>query len=135
MDSKNTAAKQRKILLVEDDSFLSEMYYLKLKNVGYMVEVAYDGEIALEKVKRTKPDLVLLDLRLPKLSGFEVLKQIKNDKNLNYIPVIVLSNLGEKEDIQKALELGATDYLIKAHFTPTEVLDKIVEILEGPKQN
>lgn len=135
MDSENTAAKQRKILLVEDDSFLSEMYYLKLKNVGYMVEVAYDGEIALEKVKRTKPDLVLLDLRLPKLSGFEVLKQIKNDKNLNYIPVIVLSNLGEKEDIQKALELGATDYLIKAHFTPTEVLDKIVEILEGPKQN
>ncbi len=127
-----TSIKQ-KVLLVEDDSFLSEMYYLKLKNVGYMVETAYDGEMALEKVVKIKPDLVLLDLRLPKLNGFEVLKRIKNDKNLSHIPVIVLSNLGEKEDIQKSLDLGADDYLIKAHFTPTEILEKIVEVLERSK--
>lgn len=131
----NIEGSKQKILLVEDDSFLSEMYYLKLRNVGYLVETAYDGEMALEKAAKIKPDLVLLDLRLPKLSGFEVLKQIKSDKNLSHIPVIVLSNLGEKDDIQKALDLGASNYLIKAHFTPTEVLDKIVEILENPKQN
>lgn len=126
----NEELQKQKILVVEDDSFLSEMYYLKLKNVGYQVETAYDGESALGKIEKIKPDLILLDLRLPKISGFEVLKKIKADKEKQKIPVIVLSNLGEKEDMQNALNLGAVDYLIKAHFTPSEVLEKIVNVLE-----
>lgn len=126
---------KQKILLVEDDNFLAQMYYLKLKNVGYDVEIAYDGEEALEKINILKPDVVLLDLRLPKISGFDVLKNIRENEQTKEIPVIVLSNLGEKEDIERASELGANDYLIKAHFTPTEVVEKIVNVLEEKNKN
>ncbi|MBT3690192.1 response regulator [bacterium] len=118
-----------KILIVEDDSFLIQMYSSKLEIEGYKVILASDGEKALRIIKEKKPDLILLDLLLPKLNGFEFLEKLKSE-NMN-IPVIVLSNLSQKEDIDKCLDLGAKDFLIKAHFVPSEVIIKIKKVLEN----
>lgn len=119
-----------KILVVEDDSFLSQMYSAKLKLEGYQVLAAFDGEKALRLVKKDRPDLILLDLMLPKKNGFDVLAELKQVAETAAIPVIVLSNLGQKSDIDRCWELGAADYLIKAHFIPSEVINKIKQTLE-----
>lgn len=119
-----------KILLVEDDSFLLSMYASKLKLEGFEVLSAFDGDKALRLVRQDKPDLVLLDLMIPKKNGFEVLAELKKDPATAGIPVVVLSNMGQKPDIEKAFELGAADYLIKAHFIPSEVINKIKKTLE-----
>jgi len=119
------------ILLIEDDEMLAAMYQDRLGEEGYKVTVAGDGEEALEKVS-VKPDLVLLDIMLPKLNGFEVLKKLKEGQNTRHIPVIILTNLGSKnanEDRNLALALGATDYLVKSFHLPNEVVDKIKVIL------
>ncbi len=116
------------ILIVEDDSFLIQMYSAKLELEGYGVLLASDGEKALRLIKEKRPDLVLLDLLLPKLNGFDFLEQIQKDGFS--VPVIVLSNLSQKEDIDKCLNLGAKDFLIKAHFVPSEVIIRIKEVLE-----
>lgn len=115
----------KRILIVEDDKFLRELIVKKLSNEGYEVIEAADGEQGLQKIKEEKPDLVLLDLILPGIDGFEVLAQKREDPFAASIPVIVLSNLGQKEDVDKGLNLGATDYLIKAHFTPGEIIEKV----------
>jgi DNA-binding response OmpR family regulator len=120
----------KKILIVEDDKFLRELIVRKLTNENYEVVEAVDGEQGLQKTKETKPDLVLLDLILPGIDGFEVLAQKKEDPFIASIPVIVLSNLGQKEDVDKGLSLGATDYLIKAHFTPGEIIEKVRNIIK-----
>ncbi len=120
----------KKILIVEDDKFLRELIVRKLANEGYEVVEAVDGEQGVQKVKETKPDLVLLDLILPGIDGFEVLARKKEDPFVASIPVIVLSNLGQKEDVDRGLELGATDYLIKAHFTPGEIIEKVRNIIK-----
>ena len=120
----------KKILIVEDDKFLRELIVRKLTNESYEVVEAVDGEQGLQKTKETKPDLVLLDLILPGIDGFEVLAQKKEDPFIASIPVIVLSNLGQKEDVDKGLSLGATDYLIKAHFTPGEIIEKVRNIIK-----
>ncbi|MFZ3074310.1 MAG: response regulator [Minisyncoccales bacterium] len=120
----------KKILIVEDDKFLRELIVRKLSNEGYDVVEAVDGEQGVLKIKETKPDLVLLDLILPGIDGFEVLAQKKEDPFTVSIPVIVLSNLGQKEDVDKGLSLGATDYLIKAHFTPGEIIEKVRNIIK-----
>jgi len=117
-----------KILVVEDDKFLRELISQKLAKEGYEVAEAVDGEDGIEKVKKEKPGLVLLDLILPGIDGFEVLAKMKADPELAKIPVIILSNLGQKDDIEKGLEMGADDYLIKAHFTPGEIVEKIQAI-------
>ncbi|HHE76645.1 MAG TPA: response regulator [Candidatus Parcubacteria bacterium] len=122
----------KKILVVEDDKFLRELISQKLTKEGYDIAEATDGEKGFESVKKEKPDLVLLDLILPIIDGFEVLSRIKSDPVLAQIPVIILSNLGQKEDIEKGLKIGAADYLIKAHFTPAEIIEKIKNVL---KQN
>jgi DNA-binding response OmpR family regulator len=127
-DANNHMAK--KILIVEDDKFLRELIVRKLSNEGYEVVEAVDGEQGIQKVKETKPDLVLLDLILPGIDGFEVLAQKKEDPFVATIPVIVLSNLGQKEDVDRGLGLGATDYLIKAHFTPGEIIEKVRNIIK-----
>jgi len=114
-----------KILVVEDDKFLRELISHKLKSEGYLVTEAIDGEQGVEKVKKEMPGLVLLDLILPGIDGFEVLAKMKADPELAKIPVIILSNLGQKDDIDKAMEMGATDYLIKAHKSPAEIVEKI----------
>lgn len=121
---------QKKILVIEDDKFLRELIVQKLTKEGFEVEEAIDGEKGFEKTKEGRPDLILLDLILPGIDGFKVLSQIKEDPVLAEIPVIILSNLGQKEDVEKGLNLGAVDYLIKAHFTPAEIIEKIKKALE-----
>ncbi len=121
------------ILLVEDDTFISGMYQTKLSMLGYEVKVVSDGETAWNELKKSTPDLVLLDIVLPKKDGFEVLSDIRADAGLKGLPVILLTNLGQKPDVQKGLELGADDYIIKAHFTPTEVVEKIEKMLSKRK--
>ena len=114
-----------KILIIEDDKFLRELISRKLSDEGFDIEPAVDGEEGLKKTKTVKPELVLLDLILPGMDGFEVLAKIKEDSSLASIPVIVLSNLGQREDIEKGMKLGAVDYLVKAHFTPNEIITKV----------
>lgn len=119
-----------KILVVEDDKFLRELISQKLVKEQYDVTSAIDGEDGVKKIKAEKPDIILLDLILPGIDGFEVLSKIKDDPSTSSIPVIILSNLGQKEDVEKGLKLGAVDYLIKAHFTPGEIIEKIKMILK-----
>jgi len=118
------------ILFIEDDKFLRELVVQKLIKEGYETSEAVDGEEGIKKIKEEKPDLVLLDLILPGIDGFEVLARMKDDPALAQIPVIILSNLGQKEDVERGLKLGAVDYLIKAHFTPGEIIDKIKAALK-----
>jgi len=120
----------KKILIIEDDKFLRELIGQKLLKEGYDIVEAVDGEKGIKSIKDEKPDLVLLDLILPGMDGFEVLTKIKKDAGIAQIPVIILSNLGQKDDIEKGLKMGAVDYLIKAHFTPGEIIDKIKVILK-----
>lgn len=120
----------KKILIIEDDKFLRELISQKLLKEGYDIAEAIDGEKGITAVKTEKPDLVLLDLILPEVDGFGVLEKVKEDAATSQIPIIILSNLGQKDDIEKGLKLGAIDYLIKAHFTPNEIVEKIKTILK-----
>jgi DNA-binding response OmpR family regulator len=120
----------KKILVIEDDKFLRELISQKLLKEGYDIAEAMDGEKGVEAIKAENPDLILLDLILPGIDGFEVLSRIKSDPNMSGIPVIILSNLGQKDDIEKGLKMGAVDYLIKAHFTPNEIVEKIRIIMK-----
>jgi DNA-binding response OmpR family regulator len=120
----------KKILIVEDDKFLRELIARKLLAENYEPAEAKDGEEGLKKISAEKPDLVLLDLILPGIDGFEVLTEAKKDPLTAEIPVIILSNLGQKNDVDKGMELGAVDFLIKAHFTPQEIIEKIKGILK-----
>jgi DNA-binding response OmpR family regulator len=119
-----------KILIIEDDKFLRELIAKKLIEEGFNVDEAVDGEEGLRKSKEGNPDLILLDLILPGIDGFEILAKIKEDPETKSIPVIILSNLGQKEDIEKGLKLGAFDYLVKAHFTPGEIIEKVRNALK-----
>ncbi len=116
---------KKTILIIEDDKFLRELIGRKLIKEEYKIIESIDGEGGIKIAKEKKPDLILLDLILPGIDGFEVLVQIKNNPSLSQIPVIILSNLGQQEDIEKGLKLGAIDYLIKAHLTPGEIIEKI----------
>ena len=118
-----------KILIIEDDTFLSGIYASKFEKEGFQVFLGTDGEAGLKSAKNNIPDIILLDVLLPKLDGFEVLESIKQDEKIRHIPVILLTNLGQKEDVDKGLKLGATDYLIKAHFMPQETVDKVKKVL------
>jgi len=115
----------KKILIVEDDKFLRELISQKLVREGYDIAEAIDGEKGIKAAREEKPDLILLDLILPGIDGFEVLTKIKEDPKVAQIPVIILSNLGQKDDIERGLKMGAIDYLIKAHFTPGEIIEKV----------
>jgi DNA-binding response OmpR family regulator len=115
----------KKILIIEDDKFLRELITRKLIEEGFEVLEAVDGEEGMKKVREEKVDLTLLDLILPGIDGFEVLSKMKENPATNKIPVIILSNLGQREDVEKGLGMGAVDYLIKAHFTPQEIIEKV----------
>ena len=114
-----------KILIVEDDKFLRELIVRKLSQENFQITEAVDGEEGIKKIKEIIPDMVLLDLILPGIDGFEVLAKVKEDPATTSVPVIILSNLGQREDVERGMKLGAIDYLIKAHFTPNEIIDKI----------
>ncbi len=105
-----------RILLVEDDTFFREFYAAKLHEEGMEVEIASDGEEGLEKAEKTKPDVILLDIIMPKKDGFEVLQALSQNATLKKIPVIVFSTLGQESDMEKAKKLGATDYINKSFF-------------------
>jgi len=119
----------KKIILIEDDEFLFDVYKLKLEKENFKVEVVRDGSRALEKIKEQKPDMILLDIVLPNLDGWEILKQIKSNDEIKNIPVIILSNLAQEEQIKKSLKLGAIKYLVKSQYMPSEIIKEIKEIL------
>lgn len=125
------AIKEKTILIVEDDRFLHSLIGDKLSKAGAKTLSAFDGEDGLAKAKESKPDIVLLDILLPGIDGFEVLKQLKADPALKNVPVIILSNLGQEEDIKKGTEFGAEEFLIKANFTLEDILKKINSVLQG----
>jgi len=118
-----------RVLVVEDDLFLRGLMSQKLTKEGFSVIEAVDGEEGLKMVSEKQPHIVLLDLILPGIGGFEVLEKIRQDENIGGIPVLILSNLGQKDDLDKAKRLGATDYLVKAHNTPGEIVAKVKSIL------
>ena len=101
----------------------------KIAQAGYEVVVAHDGEEAWEKIKSESPDVILLDVVMPAVDGFEVLSEVKEKKLVPGVKVIMLTNLGQKDDTERGMALGADDYIVKAHFTPTEVVDRVKSIL------
>jgi DNA-binding response OmpR family regulator len=119
-----------KILLIEDDKFLRTVLEKKLLTEGFEVVSAVDGDEALEKIISDKPDLILLDIILPKKSGFLVLENIKKDPELRKLPVIIISNLGQEEDIQKGLSLGAIEYFVKAKISLEDIIKKVKQYSE-----
>ena len=119
-----------KVLIIEDDKFLRDLMSQKLSKEGFNVKEAVDGEEGLRAASESPPDLILLDLILPRIDGFGVLEKIKSDPKLAQLPVLVLSNLGQKEDVTRALSLGAQDFMIKSNFTLGEVVQKIKAILK-----
>lgn len=115
----------KKILIIEDEEIMIDLLQRKLTAEGYELSVGRDGEEGLEKMKEVKPDLVLLDIIMPKMGGFEVMEEMQKDRELEKIPVIVISNSGQPVEIDKVQELGAKDWLIKTEFDPQEVIDKV----------
>ena len=118
------------ILLVEDDPFIRDMYFTKLEEAGFSVDIAETGAQAIDKIQEEKPDLILLDIVLPSRDGWSVLKKVKQDDKLKRIIVAMLTNLGQKQEVEKGLKLGAEKYFIKAHYTPQQVVEEIKELLK-----
>ena len=117
------------ILVVEDDKFMRNLLVNKLQKEGFQTADVATGEEALEFMQKQAPSLILLDLILPNMDGFEVIEHLKKDTRLANIPVLILSNLGEKKDIDKAEQFGVEGFLIKANFTPSEIIKKIHDLL------
>ncbi len=128
------ADKKYKIVMVEDDMAMREIISHKLSTAGFDIKAGEDGKKGLDLILKEKPDLVMLDLMLPELSGFQILDILRGnkDQSIAKTPVIVLSNLWSNEDILKAKVLNAQAFLVKAYFTPNEILEKIKEVLANP---
>ena len=129
----DTQQKFSRVLLVEDDTFLVGMYVTKLQLEHFNTLVATEGEQGLMLAKQHLPDLILLDIVLPKMDGFLVLEELKRAPETRPIPVILLTNLGQKKDIERGIALGASDYLIKAHFMPSEVIERIKKVIRDTR--
>ena len=119
----------KKILIIEDDKFLRDLMEKKLLSSDYDVITADDGSVGLEMIQSAVPDLILLDILLPTMSGWDVLEKITKNPKTSSIPVVLLTNLGDQNDIDRGLKLGAKDYIIKANFTPAEIVEKIKKCL------
>jgi CheY-like chemotaxis protein len=117
-----------KILIIEDDKFFQNFYRQKLSEKGYQVELAGDGEEGLNKIKTSKPDVLLLDIVMPKKDGFEVLESLNRDGLTKKIPIIVFSTLGQESDMEKAKQLGARDYINKSFFDFDKLNEKIIAL-------
>jgi DNA-binding response OmpR family regulator len=122
-----------KILLVEDDPFLSNLLKVRLQRENIDVTLARDGEEAIKDLTTNRPSLILLDLILPKKSGFEILEKISTDPQLKDMPVIIISNLGQTSDIQRGKELGAVEYFVKAKISIDDLVGKVKEFLHLTK--
>lgn len=121
----------KKILLVEDDPFLLDIYKKKFHLAGIEMRIAEDGQQALEMIQDDPPDVLLLDIVLPRVGGWQILEKIKSDKSLEKMQIIILSNLGQKEEVAKGLNMGAIRYLIKAQFTPNEIVEEVKKLLQS----
>lgn len=121
------------VLIVEDEEVLAKVFKEKLEKSGYDIKIASDGETALTMAASLKPDVIVLDLLLPKKNGFEVLEALKKDQALKMIPVVVVSNLGEDNDIKRSLSLGAADYYVKSEHPINEIVEKIKNVLVKAK--
>jgi len=117
------------ILLIEPDAFLADIYEKNLAMNGFKVITAKTGEKGIFLAGTKEPSLILLEVALGKENGFDILTRIKNDKKIKNIPVIIITKLGQKKDVEKGLALGIADYLIKIHFSPSELVDKIKRVL------
>jgi CheY-like chemotaxis protein len=120
-----------RVLFVEDDISVAQMYRLKLELDGYLVDIAGDGVTALEKARATRPDIIFLDIRLPKLDGMAVLEQLRGEPATAHIPVVILSNWNERELVEKGLSLGALEHLIKSQTTPSRLSSRLRDWLKG----
>jgi len=122
---------QKTILIAEDDDFLAKAYQIKLTNLGYKVVIFGNGEEVLSYLKENPPpNLIILDLIMPQKDGFETLAELKKEERFKKIPVIIVSNLGQEEDIKKAKDLGALDFLVKSSFSLSEIAQKIEGFLK-----
>ena len=121
----------KKILLIEDEEIMIGLLQRKLTKEGYEISVAGDGEEGLKVMREVKPDLILLDIIMPKMGGFEVMEKINKDPELKKIPVIVISNSGQPVELDRAQKLGAKDWLIKTEFDPQEVINKVKKQLKN----
>jgi len=126
-----TNKKRKSVYIVEDDKFLLDMYVIKFSEKNFEVTTAFGGESALEKIKEDgfEPDIMLLDLVMPGITGFELLEEIQKGDLLKGTAKVVLSNLGQREDIDKGMALGADGYIVKASATPSEVVTQVEEIV------
>ncbi len=122
-------SKKTTLVVIEDDKFLIKAYQIKFNSAGFNIISATDGAAGLELARKELPALIILDLMLPKMNGFEFLKAIKADEKTRHIPVIILSNLGQQGDREKALSLGAADYLVKTDYKLEEIVNKIKELV------
>ena len=122
----------KKILVAEDDKFLGNAYRVKLTKAGFEVQIARDGQEATDMLQTFIPDIILLDLVMPVKDGFSTLEEIKNNPQLKSIPVIVASNLGQKEDTDRALSLGANDFIVKSDLSLNTLIEKIVGLVGAP---
>jgi DNA-binding response OmpR family regulator len=122
---------KNKVLIVEDDIMISNMYRIRLETEGYQVFVANDGSQGLDSALKEKPDLILLDVMLPQIDGFSLLKELRLKAAFKKTPIILLTNLGTSEDKEKGEQFGATDYLVKANLTPAQVNETVQKYL-GP---
>lgn len=126
--------KKIRVLLAENDAFLSNIYKTKFEMEGFEFFTVSDGSTVETAIKKKRPQIILLDVLLPQKDGFTILKELKDSKEFKDIPVILLTNLGQKEDVKKGMELGAADYLIKAHFKPAEIVDKVKKMIEKQRK-
>lgn len=117
----------KKLLLIEDEEIMIGLLQKKLSQEGYEVSVARDGEEGMKAMREIKPDLILLDIVMPKMGGFEVMEEMNKDPELKKIPVIVISNSGQPVELDRAQKLGAKDWLIKTDFDPQEVIEKVIK--------
>ena len=124
-----------KILIVEDDPLISRMYQKIFSFEGYDVEMAGDGEEGWEKIKATKPTIVLLDIMMPKMNGLQVLEKVKNDPELKGIPIVMLTNLAGVQDAETALAKGAVKYIVKSEHEPQEITNMVKEIMAAYTRN
>lgn len=121
----------KKIMLVEDDPFISDIYHIKLKEAGYEVSLAGNGLEAMKRLEEGEmPDLMLLDIVMPYMDGRDVLKTMRESDAWKDVPVILLTNISEKQQVEEAFKYGVRDYLIKSHFTPSEVIEKIQGVFQ-----
>ncbi len=126
-----TTTTKPKILLIEDEAMLASMYKTKFEKEGFVIDVAHDGEEGVAMATAGSYGVVLVDIIMPKLDGFAVLKQLRATDTYKSVPILMLTNLGQEEDIEKGKKLGATDYLVKANFTPSQVLTKIEQVAQN----